>query len=265
MANRWVTIDSHRFYVHTLGSEGSRWRNGGGAIGSHRFYVHWLGSEKNRWRIGARAIDSHGFDVGFWALKRFDGGSKKPFLGSEKRFLGSEKRYLGSQKPFLGYMKRFLAQSLMLSMANFDENHPDVLKIDNNYYNPADTIWTVRMERVLLEFMINQNESIRRGAKKAPVAINLPFLKSALETSLGISPSIPEIHSRFYDMKERYTDWKAVLSRDGVFVDTERGLICIDTTVCKGFTAYEYGDDAFRRYYLYDLPPLWGMLEAVFA
>ncbi|KAL3625845.1 hypothetical protein CASFOL_030374 [Castilleja foliolosa] len=89
-------------------------------------------------------------------------------------------------------------------MANFDENHPDVLKIHNNYYDPADTIWTVQMERVLLEFLINQNESIRRGAKKAPVAINLPFLKSALETRLVISPAIPEIHSRFYDMKERY-------------------------------------------------------------
>ncbi|KAL3639430.1 hypothetical protein CASFOL_017337 [Castilleja foliolosa] len=150
-------------------------------------------------------------------------------------------------------------------MANFDENHPDVLKIHNNYYDPADTIWTVQMERVLLEFMINQNESIRRGAKKAPVAINLPFLKSALETRLGIPPAIPEIHRRFYDMKERYAGWEAVLSRNGVFVDTERGLIFIDTIVCKGFTAYEYGDDALRRYYLYDLPPLWGMLEAVFA
>ncbi|KAL3638085.1 hypothetical protein CASFOL_018098 [Castilleja foliolosa] len=150
-------------------------------------------------------------------------------------------------------------------MANFDENHSDVLKIHNDYYDPAVTIWTVQMERVMLEFMMNQNESIRRGAKKAPVAINLPFLKSALETRLGISPDIPAIHRRFYDMKERYADWEAVLSRDGVFVDTERGLIYIDTTVCNGFTAYEYGDDAFWGYYLYDLPPLWGMLEAVFA
>ncbi|KAL3637887.1 hypothetical protein CASFOL_018335 [Castilleja foliolosa] len=150
-------------------------------------------------------------------------------------------------------------------MANFDGNHSDVLKIHNDYYDPAVTVWTVEMERVILEFMISQNESIRRGAKKAPVAINLPFLKSALETRLGNSPAIPAIHKRFYDMKERYEGLEAVLSRDGVFVDTEWGLICIDTTVCNNFTAYEYGDDAFRKYYLYDLPPLWGMLQAVFA
>ncbi|KAL3633579.1 hypothetical protein CASFOL_022341 [Castilleja foliolosa] len=153
-------------------------------------------------------------------------------------------------------------------MANFDENHPDVLKIHaEDYYDPAHTIWTVEMELVMLQFLICQNESIRRGAKRAPVAMNIPFLKSALATYMFNPPDIGAIHRRYYDMKERYENWAYILSRvgDGVFVDMERGLICIDTSVCKNFTAYEYGDDAFRRYYLYDLPPLWGMLEAVFA
>ncbi|KAL3626960.1 hypothetical protein CASFOL_029173 [Castilleja foliolosa] len=155
-----------------------------------------------------------------------------------------------------------------IKMANFDEYHPDVVKINHeNYYDPDLTSWTMEMEKVILQFLICQKESVERGAKKAYLSLSIGQITELLWKRFRIIP--PQIHERIELMEMRYDWWKELLGSDGVFRNAERGLVCIDTKIVKTLT-YEvteiYGETlGSRRYYLYDMPPLFMMLETAFG
>ncbi|KAL3619283.1 hypothetical protein CASFOL_036853 [Castilleja foliolosa] len=155
-------------------------------------------------------------------------------------------------------------------MANFDENHPDVLKISPDYYyGPTFAPWTMEMERVILGFLMGQRESVERGAKKTYLSLSLPQIKALLWSRFRVNIDLPQIYMRIELMEIRYESWKVLLGSDGVFKDYRRGLVCIDTTIEKTLT-YEvtelYGEAlGSRRYYLYDMPPLFRMMEASFG
>ncbi|KAL3634502.1 hypothetical protein CASFOL_021556 [Castilleja foliolosa] len=149
-------------------------------------------------------------------------------------------------------------------MANFDEHHPDVAKINpGDYYDPNISEWTMEMEKVVLQFLICQKEGVERGAKKAYLSLSLGMIAELLWERFRIIP--PQIHERIEQMEMRYNWWKELLDTYGVFKNAERGLVCIDTTIVKTLTdevTFLYGEElASRRYYLYDMPPLFMLLK----
>ncbi|KAL3622496.1 hypothetical protein CASFOL_033907 [Castilleja foliolosa] len=153
-------------------------------------------------------------------------------------------------------------------MANFDEYHPDVAKINpGDYYDPNISSWTMEMEKVILQFLICQKEGVERGAKKAYLSLSIEQIAELLWKRFRIIA--PQIHLRIEEMEMRYDWWKELLASDGVFKNAERGLVCVDTTIVKTLT-YEvtemYGEElGSRRYYLYDMPPLFMLLEKFFG
>ncbi|KAL3630302.1 hypothetical protein CASFOL_023286 [Castilleja foliolosa] len=153
-------------------------------------------------------------------------------------------------------------------MANFDEHHPDVAKINpGDYYDPNISEWTMEMEKVVLQFLICQKEGVERGAKKAYLSLSLGMIAELLWERFRIIP--PQIHERIEQMEMRYNWWQELLDTHGVFKNAERGLVCIDTTIVKTLTdevTFLYGEElASRRYYLYDMPPLFMLLKKCFG
>jgi Myb/SANT-like DNA-binding domain len=150
-------------------------------------------------------------------------------------------------------------------MANFDENHPDVLKkvfgagVDD--YDPMFGPWTMEMERLILDHLIGMKEQVERGAKKAKLSLSLPMFKESLQRRFGVSFNTAQIKIRIEEMMGRYDFWNNVLAEDGVYKDSEGKLVCIDTTI-----TLIYGDELGpQRYHLYDLPPLFRMLDLAFG
>jgi Myb/SANT-like DNA-binding domain len=155
-------------------------------------------------------------------------------------------------------------------MANFDENHEDVLKVDPvvDDYDPARTRWTKAMDTSILQYLTSQREGVQRGAKKAYTITIVPLIISLLKDGYGISFSVAEVYDRIENMKSTWEWWKSLLSHRGVYMDEDRGLVCVDTslcTVCTDEATFHYGDLATRRYYLYNLPPLMRSMEAAFG
>ncbi|KAL3645348.1 hypothetical protein CASFOL_001628 [Castilleja foliolosa] len=153
-------------------------------------------------------------------------------------------------------------------MANFDEHHPDVARINpGDYYDPNISSWTMEMEKVILQFLICQKEGVERGAKKAYLSLSLGMIAELLWERFRIIP--PQIHERIEQMEMRYNWWQELLDTHGVFKNAERGLVCIDTTIVKTLTdevTFLYGEElASRRYYLYDMPPLFMLLKKCFG
>ncbi|KAL3649835.1 ALBINO3-like protein 1, chloroplastic [Castilleja foliolosa] len=130
-------------------------------------------------------------------------------------------------------------------MANFDEHHPDVARINpGDYYDPNISSWTMEMEKVILQFLICQKEGVERGAKKAYLSLSLGMIVELLWERFRIIP--PQIHERIEQMEMRYNWWKELLDTHGVFKNAERGLVCIDTTIVKTLTdevTFLYGDE----------------------
>ncbi|KAL3624444.1 hypothetical protein CASFOL_031112 [Castilleja foliolosa] len=143
-------------------------------------------------------------------------------------------------------------------MANFDEHHPDVAKINpGDYYDPNTSEWTMEMEKVVLQFLICQKEGVERGAKKAYLSLSLGMIAELLWERFRIIP--PQIHERIEQMEMRYNWWKELLDTHGVFKNAERGLVCIDTTIVKTLTdevTFLYGEElASRRPPSFRQPP----------
>ncbi|KAL3641183.1 hypothetical protein CASFOL_016151 [Castilleja foliolosa] len=134
-------------------------------------------------------------------------------------------------------------------MANFDEHHPDVAKINpGDYYDPNISEWTMEMEKAILEFLICQKEGVERGAKKAYLCLSLGQIAELLWKRFRIVP--PQILLRIEEMEMRYDWWKELLASDGVFKNAERGLVCIDTAIVKTLTdevTFLYGEEIASR------------------
>jgi hypothetical protein len=123
------------------------------------------------------------------------------------------------------------------------------------------TRWTVEMERMILHHLIGMKEQVERGAKKADLSLSIPMFKVELQRQFGVSFHKDEIEIRIDLMMGRLDYINYVLSQPGVYRDNRRGLICIDTTM----TPVSGDEISPQRYHLYDISPLFSLVENAFT